>query len=181
MMEANQIAVIDAATNTVKKIVHMPEGVRPFQVSPDEKFLYAQLSKLHGFAVLDLTRDTVIKTVELPTLGKPVPAPSLKVSHWVVNHGLGITNDGRYMLANASLSGFTAIYSLPDLKLVGTVAVGREPNWVVFSKDGAYAYVSSRRENTISVISIADCKEVARIKVGEFPQRMTVAMAQRPQ
>jgi YVTN family beta-propeller protein len=165
----------------VKKIIHMPEGVRPFQLSPDEKLLYAQLSKLHGFVVLDLARDSVIRTVELPTLGKAVPAASLKASHWVVNHGLGITNDGRYLLANASLSGFTAIYSLPDLKLVGTVPVGREPNWIVFSKDGKYAYVSSRRENTVSVISIADCREIARIKVGEFPQRMTVAMAHRSQ
>src|SRR5690349_11102965 len=45
MMEANQIAVIHVSTNTVKKIIHMPEGVRPLQLSPDERRLYAQLSK----------------------------------------------------------------------------------------------------------------------------------------
>jgi YVTN family beta-propeller protein len=179
-MEANQVAVIDVATNSVKKIIHMPEGVRPFQISRDEKLLYAQLSKLHGFVVLDLARDSVVKTVELPTLGKPVPAAKLNISHWVVNHGLGITNDGKYLVANGSLSGFTAIYSLPDLKLVATVPVGSTPNWVVFSHDGKYAYVSNRGDNTISVISVPDRKEVTRINVGEFPQRMTVAMAHRP-
>jgi YVTN family beta-propeller protein len=179
MMEANQIAVIDVATNTVKKIVHLPEGVRPFQLSPDERRLYAQLSKLHGFVVVDLARDSIIKTVALPTLGKAAPVASLQKSHWVVNHGIGITPDGKHLIANGSLSGFTAIYSLPKLELVGTVPVGQEPNWVVFSRDGKYAYVSNRRDNTLSVIDIGLAKEVTRITVGEFPQRMTVAMAHR--
>ena len=180
MMEANQVAVVDVATNTVQRIIHMPEGVRPFQLSPDETRLYAQLSKLHGFAVVDLARDSVVRTVALPTPGGATPAGRAELSHWVVNHGLGLTNDGRYLVANASLSGFTAIYSAPDLKLLGTVPVGREPNWVAFSRDGRFAYVSNRRENTVSVISLAERREVTRIRVGEFPQRMAVAMATRP-
>jgi YVTN family beta-propeller protein len=179
MMEANQIAVIEVGTNTVKKIIHMPEGVRPFQLSPDETRLYAQLSKLHGFVVVDLVRDSIVKRIELPTLGKGAPVASLQKSHWVVNHGIGITPDGKRLIANASLSGFTAIYSLPGLELVATVPVGQEPNWVVFSRDGKYAYVSNRRDNTLSVIDISHAREVSRINVGEFPQRMTVAMAHR--
>jgi YVTN family beta-propeller protein len=39
--------------------------------------------------------------------------------------------------------------------------------------------VSNRRDNTLSVIDIGLAKEVTRITVGEFPQRMTVAMAHR--
>lgn len=181
MMEANQVAVIDVATNTVKKIIKMPEGVRPFQLSSDEKLLYAQLSKLHGFVVVDLARDSVIKTVAMPTLGKPAPVASERLSHWVVNHGLAISDDQKYLVANGSLRGFTAIYSLPNLELVATVPVGREPNWVAFSKNGQFAYVTNRRDSTVSVISIPERKEVARIKAGEFPQRMTVATTRRPQ
>jgi len=180
LMERNQLAQVEVATNTIKRVIHAPEGVRPFQISPDEKLIYAQLSKLHGFVVIDIARDSVIKTIALPTIGAP-PKPSLALSHWVANHGLALTNDNRFLVANASLSGFTAIYSVPDLKLVGTIPVGKEPNWVAFSHDGKYVYVSNRRDNTLSVISLADRKETARIKVGEFPQRMTVAMTTRPQ
>ena len=179
MMEANQIAVIDVASHSVKRIIHMPEGVRPFQISRDEKLLYAQLSKLHGFVVVDLTRDSVIKTVALPVIGTP-PVASATLSHWVVNHGMGITPDNKFLVTNGSLNNFTAIYSLPKLELLGTIPIGKTPNWVVFSKNGKFAYISNRGDNTISVISIADRKEVTRIKVGEFPQRMTVAMARRP-
>jgi YVTN family beta-propeller protein len=180
MMEANQVAVVDVATNTVRRIIRMPEGVRPFQLSPDETRLYAQLSKLHGFAVVDLRRDSVVRTVALPTPGGRAPAGRAELSHWVVNHGLGLTPDGKYLVANASLSGFTAIYAVPGLELLGTVPVGREPNWVAFSRDGRFAYVSNRRENTVSVISVAERREVARLEVGEFPQRMAVAVATRP-
>ncbi len=179
MMEANQVAVVDAVGHQVRKIIPLPEGVRPFQVTADETTLYAQLSKLHGFVVVDLKQDRVLRTVALPTLGQPLPVATLEKSHYVMNHGLGISPDGKHLLANASLMGFVAIYSLPDLVLKGTVPVGREPNWVVFSKDGRFAYVSNRRDNTVSVISVAEATEVTRIATGEFPQRMTVALTRR--
>jgi DNA-binding beta-propeller fold protein YncE len=179
MMEANQVAVVDAQSHVVQRTIPLPEGVRPFQVDRDETTLYAQLSKLHGFAVVDLKSGRVARTVELPTLGQPVPRATLEKSHYVMNHGLGITPDGKRLVANASLMGFVALYALPDLKLLGTIPVGREPNWVAFSRDGRFAYVSNRRDNTVSVISIAEAREVTRVAAGEFPQRMTVALARR--
>lgn len=180
-MESNDVAVVEVGSHRLEKRIPLPEGVRPFQISRDEKYLFAQLSKLHGFVVVDLTRDSVVRTVALPTGGKKVPEATLEMSHYVVNHGLGISPDGRYLVANGSLIGITAIYSMPELDLVGTVPVGREPNWVTFSRDSKYAYVSNRRDNTLSVISLRERKEVARLKVGEFPQRMTTTVvARRP-
>lgn len=190
--------VIAVSTSTEQQLwrVEMDGTPNHLALSRDERFLYvpiydkgelavvdmkthAVVKRLHGFVVIDLARDSIIKTVALPTLGSAAPVGSLKKSHWVVNHGIGITPDGKHLIANGSLSGFTAIYSLPKLELVGTVPVGQEPNWVVFSRDGKYAYVSNRRDNTLSVIDIGLAKEVTRITVGEFPQRMTVAMAHR--
>jgi YVTN family beta-propeller protein len=180
-MESNDVAVVEVGSHRLVKRIPVPEGVRPFQISSDEKYLFAQLSKLHGFVVVDLATDSVVRTVTLPTGGKPLPEPTLQASHYVMGHGLGISPNGKYLVANGSLIGITAIYSMPDLQLLGTVRVGREPNWVVFSRDSRYAYVSNRRDNTLSVISIPDRKEVARLKVGEFPQRMTATVvATRP-
>jgi len=180
-MESNDVAVVEVGTHRLVKRIAVPEGVRPFQISRDEKLLFAQLSKLHGFVVVDLATNQVVRTVELPTAGKKLPEPTLQASHYVMNHGLGISPDGKYLVANGSLIGLTAIYSMPDLKLLGTVPVGREPNWVVFSRDSRFAYVSNRRDNTLSVISIPERKEVTRLKVGEFPQRMTATVvASRP-
>jgi YVTN family beta-propeller protein len=180
-MESNDVAIVEVGSHRLVKRVKVPEGVRPFQLSRDEKYLYAQLSKLHGFVIVDLAGDSVLRTVALPTNGKKLPEATLQLSHYVMNHGLGISPDGKYLVANGSLIGITAIYSLPKLELLGTVPVGREPNWITFSHDSRYVYVSNRRDNTLSVISIPDRKEVARLKVGEFPQRMTTTVvARRP-
>jgi len=43
------------------------------------------------------------------------------------NHGMRITADGKYLLANTSVSNLVAIYTLPSLALVGTVTVGTDP------------------------------------------------------
>jgi YVTN family beta-propeller protein len=181
-MESNDIAVVEVGSHRLVKRIPVPEGVRPFQISSDEKYLFAQLSKLHGFVVVDLASGQVVRTVELPTGGKKLPAPTLQASHYVMNHGIGISPNGKYLVANGSLIGITAIYSMPDLQLLGTVPVGREPNWVVFSRDSRFAYVSNRRDNTLSVISIPERREVARLRVGEFPQRMTATVvASRPE
>jgi len=180
-MESNDVAVVEVGTHRLEKRIPLPEGVRPFLISRDEKYLYAQLSKLHGFVIVDLTSDSVVRTVALPTGGKKLPEATLGMSHYVMNHGLGLSPDGKYLVANGSLIGLTAIYSMPDLQLLGSVPVGREPNWVTFSRDSKYAYVSNRRDNTLSVISLLERKEVARLKVGEFPQRMTTTViARRP-
>jgi YVTN family beta-propeller protein len=176
---ANQLAIVDLPSHTTNRVIKLGEGVRPFQLSPDGKLAYVQLSKLHGFVVVDLSKDSVIRTVPLPTLGKPLPVPTEKGSLWVMNHGLGLSPDQKYLVANGSLSGFVAIFSFPDLALLGTVPVGTQPNWVVFSHDSRYAYVSNRVDDTISAIELNSRKEVARIKVGDYPQRMTVATVAR--
>jgi YVTN family beta-propeller protein len=176
---SDQLTVVTSGGDfKVEKIIELPDGVRPFQLSPDEKFAYVQLSRLHGFVVVDLARDTIVRTVKLPVL-KPLPKPTFDKSHYVMNHGLGLSPDARYLVANGSMSEFVAVFSFPDLELLGTVAVGQEPNWVVFSKDSRYAYVSNRRDDTISVIDLAARKEAVRIPVGDFPQRMTVATVPR--
>ena len=38
--------------------------------------------------------------------------------------------------------------------------------------DGRFCFVSSRKSDTVSVISFDDGRELARIKVGTYPQRM---------
>jgi YVTN family beta-propeller protein len=179
-MGSDQLTLVEAGgKHEVSRIFALPDGVRPFQISADEKLAYLQLTKLHGFVVLDLDNGRIVKTVRLP-IRKPLPTPTYQRSHYVMNHGLGISPDQKFLVANATMSGFTAIYSLPDLKLRGTVPVGEQPNWVVFSKDSRYAYVSNPGDDTISVISLAHRAEAARIKVGDYPQRMTVATATRP-
>ena len=64
-------------------------------------------------------------------------------------------------------------------KLKRTVRVGRVPYWSHSSEDGRYCFVSVAGEDRVSVISYRTAREVARIKVGDHPQRMRTGKIRR--
>jgi YVTN family beta-propeller protein len=62
------------------------------------------------------------------------------------------------------------------LKLVGSADVGVAPDWVTLTPDGKAAYVANAGSNSVSVIDMANVKEVTRIPVGQVPKRNITAM-----
>jgi YVTN family beta-propeller protein len=166
------LSVIDLATLQPVKAIPFKDAVRPFAFTRDEKTVYVQLSRLHGFEVVDLAKGEVVREVALPALPPDVELP--KFYPHTVNHGLEISPDEKLLLAAGSAAAYVCAYRLPDLKLLATIPVGEEPNWIVFSSDGAYAYVSNRKSDNLSVISVRDLKEIKRIPVGKYPQRLRI-------
>ena len=68
---------------------------------------------------------------------------------------------------------FVKIVDTGSLSTTGTVTypTGSIPYWALTSADGDYCYVSLSAGNAVSVVDYATGTEVARIPVGEFPQR----------
>lgn len=176
---SERMAVIDVATNRLLKGINMPEGVRPFMISPDEKKLWAQISKLHGFVEVDLATDRVTKTIHLPTLGKTIPAEAIAAFPHTLGHGMWLTSDGSMLFVAATVYDFASVHSVPSMDLIATIPTGKEPGWLACNKTDTYCYTSNRGENTLSVISVADRKEIKRMRVGDFPQRLNTAMVPR--
>jgi YVTN family beta-propeller protein len=168
----DHISIVDVETRKVLKQIPFDDGVRPFEITRDEKWLYAQRSRLHGFDVVDLTAGKVVKTVKLPALPEGTKLPVFFPHTY--NHGLGLTRDNKLLFAAGSVADYVCVYSVPDLQLLATVPVGRDPNWIVFSSDGKFAYVTNRGSNDLSVISVEQLKEIKRVKVGNYPQRLQV-------
>jgi YVTN family beta-propeller protein len=170
------IMVVDLATGKVVKTYDFDRPVRPFEISPDEKTLYVQTSDMSGFYVVDAGSGRIRQKVEMPT---SLPAGTKLQFPYTVDHGLALTRDGKRLLAAGALTGPVAIISVPDMTVLADIPVGREPNWIALSKDERFAYVSNRRENTISVIDMAQLREVKRIPAGDLPQRMHTAIVDR--
>jgi YVTN family beta-propeller protein len=167
------LSVFDLQTLKPVKRLPFKDAVRPFTFTHDEKTLYVQLSRLHGFEVVDLTKNQIVREVLLPPLSPEVPLP--KFYPHTYNHGLELTPDQKLLFAAGSAGGYVCVYRVPDLSLLATIPVGKEPNWIVFNKDGTYAYVSNRKSNTVSVISVSELKQIKQIPVGNYPQRMRTA------
>ena len=168
-MIGDALDVIDAASFEVTRRFSFPEGVRPFEISADESKAWVQLTRLHGFVELDLREGRVTKTIHLPV---PTGVTAQQDFPHTAHHGLALNPDGTRLCAAGTVADYVALLSVPDLDLLASVSVGSEPSWAITSLDGRYCYVSSRKSDTVSIISFDDGREAARIKVGTYPQRM---------
>src|SRR5437868_5215880 len=128
------LSVFDLKTLRPVKRLPFKDAVRPFTFTRDEKSLYVQLSRLHGFEVVDLVMDSIVREVALPPLAPDVKLP--KYYPHTYNHGLELSPDEKLLFAAGSAGDYVCVYSVPDLNLLATIPVGQEPNWIVFSHDG---------------------------------------------
>jgi len=171
------ITAIDAQTDQTVWVMDFDLGVRPiaFEPNPDgsTKRMFVQLSDFNGFAVVDFATHKEVNRIKLPELpaGK---APFQEGGN--VSHGMAVTADGKDLVVCSRLNSSVYIYSLPDLKLRGSVEVGKAPDWVTLTPDSKSAYVANAQSNAVSVIDIKAIKEVTRIPVGQVPKRNITAM-----
>lgn len=172
------VNVIDVPTNELAWSVPMGQGVRPMAIStnPDgsSKWIFVQLSDLNGFAVVDFATRKEIKRLQNPDLpqGRETVPQGADPSH-----GIAVTSDGKTLVVNSRLNNALYTYSLPDLKVTGTVFLGgKGAAWLTLTPDGKTAYVANAVTNDVSVVDIKALKEVALIPVGFVPKRNTTGM-----
>ena len=100
------------------------------------------------------------------------------------SHGLGVAPDGKTLWVTSLSANAVFVYSLPELKLLGHVAlpelklqgfkqaIGALPNWVTFTPDSKLIYVSNSGVRSVAAIDTGTMKVVANIPVGEVPKRI---------
>jgi YVTN family beta-propeller protein len=149
----------------------MSAAVRPMALAPDEQTVYFQVSFFHGFVEYDLVRDRVLRLAHLPlseeAAGKRRDEYLLDSAH----HGLTMNPAGTKLCAAGTMSDYAAIVDRATFAY-RIVPVGRKPYWSTNSGDGRYCFVSVSGDDRVSVISYATEREIARIPVGDHPQRM---------
>jgi YVTN family beta-propeller protein len=171
------ITAIDAQTDQTVWVMDFDLGVRPIAFEPNAdgstKRMFVQLSDFNGFAVVDFATHKEVTRIKLPDLaaGKVAFEGGGNTSH-----GMAVTADGKDLVVCSRLNSAVYIYSLPDLKLRGSVDVGKAPDWVTLTPDSKNAYVANAQSNSVSVIDIKGLKEVTKIPVGQVPKRNITAM-----
>ena len=175
MIGARNITVVDTTTDMPVWTTYFDLGIRPmtFETHPDgsTKRIYAQLSNFNGFGILDFETRKEVGRIEYPE----VPPDQRTPGHGGnTAHGIGVTPDNRYVVANSSLNSSVYVYSLPELELVGGVRVGHSPNWVAITPDSKYAYISLSGNNSVAVVDIEAVRMVTEIMTGgQVPKRNT--------
>jgi YVTN family beta-propeller protein len=159
------------------------QGVQPLAMesNPDGsgRRLFIQLHGLYGFVAVDFATHKEVARVMLPDEPREFahtgPEPS---------HGLEVAPDGKTLWVDSTDANALFVYSLPELKLQGQVAlpvlklpgkapIGAFPNWLTFTPDSKTVYVSDSSIRAVSAIDVKSMKEVAFISVGEVPKRIS--------
>ncbi|MCM2578727.1 YncE family protein [Streptomyces meridianus] len=178
------VQVIDADTQEVEKRIDMGKkleeagypdmssAVRPMTFSPDERFVYFQVSFFHGFVEYDLQEDRVRRVVDLPIADHVKDMPREQYLLDSAHHGIAMNRQGTGICVAGTMSDYATIVSRSTLEHGELVKAGTKPYWATSSSDGRHCYVSWSGDDRISAISYETGKEVARLEVGDHPQRM---------
>ena len=177
-IEGRKLTVIDSRTEEPVWTLDFDNGVRPiaFETNPDRstRRMFVQITDFHGFYIVDFEKRKEIGRITLPEV--PVQKRHLDMLQGSPSHGIGVSPDGKTLWVNSKMNSHVYAYSLPDLKLLGGVAVGDHPDWLTFTPDSKTVYIANAASNSVSAVDIASRKEVARIPVGQVPKRNITAL-----
>jgi len=182
---AKTITVVDLATEEISWELKLDAGVRPMTIETNDdgstKRIFTQLSNLNGFAVIDFAKRWEVARIKLP----PAPAEFETDSErsTAPSHGIGVSPDGKTLWVTSIPNNAVYVYSLADLSLIGHVDLpdlklpGHKPlsavaNWITFTPDGKFAYVSNAALRSVSAIDTHAMKVIAVVPVGEVPKRI---------
>jgi len=176
--------IVDAETMEIIKRVNFKEklaevgypnmsrAVRPMALSPNERWLYVQLSFFHGFVEYDLKNDKVTRVIHLPVADHIKHLPKTEYLLDSAHHGIALDPKGKRFCVAGTMSDYAAIVSRRKPENYKILPVGPKPYWSTNSADGKHCYVSVSGADRVAVISYRKRKEVASIPVGDHPQRV---------
>ena len=143
--------------------------------------IFVQLSGFNGFAVVDFAKRAEVARVKLPD--QPGGFGILEGRTGTPSHGIGVAPDGKSLWIGSTYANALFKYSLPNLTLMGHcplpvvhppghAATGGVPEWITFTPDSKFVYVSNSGARSISAVDVQTLKQVAEIPVGEVPKRI---------
>jgi DNA-binding beta-propeller fold protein YncE len=147
-------------------------AVRPMAIAPDGRYIYFELSFLHGFVEYDLRAARVTRIALLPIAPAVQKLPRQAYLLDSAMHGLALNPAGTRFCVAATMSGYAAIVARSTLLPIRIIPVGQIPYWSTSEPSGRYCFVSVARDNRVAVIDYARARLVRFIEVGFHPQRM---------
>jgi YVTN family beta-propeller protein len=147
-------------------------------LAPKEHFVYFQVSFFHGFVEYDLRHNRVTRVANLPIADEVKDMPREQYLLDSAHHGIAMNGEGTRLCVAGTMSDYAAIVSRKTFRYK-LIHGGDKPYWATNSGGGRYCFVSWSGSDRISVISYKTRKEIARVPVGDHPQRMRMGHVRR--
>jgi len=155
------IAVVDAASRTVTRV--LPGGSDPetFDISRDGTTLFVSNEDAGTASVVDIASGKIRSTV--PVGKEP--------------EGVRVHPDGSTVWVTGETDHNVTILDTKTGKALGQVEVGKRPRSLAFTPDGARAYVTSEVDGTVWVVDAAARKSLKVLKMPEGSKPMDAEAA----
>jgi hypothetical protein len=171
----------------------MSAAVRPMAVSPDERFLYFQVSYYHGIVEFDTQAPDVNGKVDYTAGGiaeprtgavkrlMPLPnrVPNMPLEQYVndsAHHGLAMDKAGKTLCAAGTMDDYAALVDRKtgSAKFFDTETTGHDYAKPYWSTEGLNntCWISLSETDSLAVLSFGSKKELAYLPVGNHPQRV---------
>src|ERR687892_1483326 len=148
----------------------MESAVRPMALSPDERFVYAQISFHHGFIEYDLEEDRVLRVANLPLSEEAEATPREQYLLDSAHHGLAMNPEGTKLCAAGTMSDYAAIVQRDSFAHT-ILPIGEKPYWSTNGLGGTHCWLSVSGDDKVVIVDYASERQVAQGAVGEHPQR----------
>jgi len=190
---ANDLVIIDLATDKIMGRISELENAHGLAASPNSEYLVAgSMQPIESGEARVITKPDTLSEAEHAAhhtgSDEAMKSPSYlsivhpKHGHVMrrvavpgLTHHTAISENGRYAVAVHSGSGGVSIVDLKLMAVVKTVQTGLLPNYAVFSHDGKRLYVSNAKPGTVSEIDTRNWAVVREIKVGKEPEHMVLS------
>src|SRR5680860_503127 len=166
----------------------MSSAVRPMAVAPAERYVYLQVSFLHGFVEFDTEAvdeyadyegdprvGKVTRVVNLPISEEAASTPREQYVLDSAHHGMAMNEAGTKLCVAGTMSDYAAIVERESGR--HTVLKGTEqapytkPYWSTNGADNT-CWVSMSGSDMVAVIDYETGQPVATVPVGDHPQRV---------
>jgi YVTN family beta-propeller protein len=150
------IAVVDAASHTVSRV--LPGGSDPenFDISRDGTTLFVSNEDAGTASIVDIASGKIRSTVKV---GKEP-------------EGVRVAPDGKTVWVTGETDHNVTVLDTKSGAVVGQVEVGKRPRSLAFTPDGARAYVTSEVDGTVWVLDAAARKSLKVIRMPEGSKPM---------
>ena len=179
------LTVVDLQTEQAIWDLNLGSGVRPmaFEANSDgsTKRIFVQLSGFNGFAIVDFATHKEAGRIKLPD--QPGGYGIAEGRTNTPSHGIGVAPDGKSLWVASTAANALFEYALPSLELIGHTTLpvvnspghaptGSVPEWITFTPDSKYLYLSNSGAQSVSAVDTATRQIVAIIPAGEVPKRI---------
>ena len=142
-------------------VVSVGKGPEGGDISPDGREYWAANSGDGTVSIIDVGAKKVVQTLDVHT-----------------NHSnrLKLSMDGKLVLVSDPGSNTLVVLDCTSRKELKRINIGRQPEGVLISPDGAHAYVAVAGEKNVAILDLKTLEVSARIPTGAGPDGMAWAV-----